>query len=79
MICQSARRGALDRLAPQDVACLLLRHGHDFSPTQISEMIGGSPAQVSKRLARAKQRLRRVYLAQESAAEHVPVKKDSKR
>ncbi len=76
---REALRAALDRLAPQDVACLLLRHVHGFSPTQISEMIGGSPAQVSKRLAHAKQRLRRVYLAQESATEHVPVKKDSRR
>lgn len=76
---REALRAALERPASQDVACLLLRHVHGFSPTQIGTMIGSSPAQVSKRLARARQRLRSVYLAQESSPGHVPSKKESRR
>lgn len=72
---REALRAALERLAPPDVACLLLRHVHGFSPTQISAMTGSSPTQVSKRLSRAKQRLRSIYLTQESSAAHYPVKK----
>ena len=76
---REAMRAALQHLAPQDVACLLLRHVHGFSPTQISALIGSSATQVSKRLARARQRLRSVYLAQESSPEQVPTKKESHR
>lgn len=59
----AALRAALSRLTPQDAACLLLRVAHDFSAAEVGQIIGASPNVVTKRLARAKQRLRAIYLA----------------
>ncbi len=63
---REALRAALERLAPQDVACLFLRLVQGFSPGEIGQILGASSGQISKRLSRAKQRLRSIYLAQES-------------
>jgi RNA polymerase sigma factor (sigma-70 family) len=59
-----AVRGALAALAPQDVACLLLLAVHRFTAAEAAQIIGASPAAIAKRYARAKQRLRAIYLAQ---------------
>jgi RNA polymerase sigma-70 factor (ECF subfamily) len=61
-------RAALDHLAPQDVACLLLRIVQGFSASETADIIGASPQSVDQRLSRAKQRLRTIYRAQEAAA-----------
>jgi RNA polymerase sigma-70 factor (ECF subfamily) len=55
---------ALIRLAPQDRACFLLCEAHELSAAEVGQIIGASPEVVRKRLSRAKQRLRRLYLAQ---------------
>jgi RNA polymerase sigma-70 factor (ECF subfamily) len=65
-----ALRAALARLAPQDAACLLLRIAHGFSAVEVGQMMGVSPAVVTKRLSRAKQRLRAVYLAHNAEEDH---------
>jgi RNA polymerase sigma-70 factor (ECF subfamily) len=59
-----ALRVALERLAPRDVACLLLRIVQGFSAIETAHIIGASPQSVDQRLCRAKQRLRTIYLAQ---------------
>lgn len=64
-----AMRNALARLAPQDAACLLLRVVEGFSATEVGCIIGVRPAIVTKRLSRARQRLRDIYLAQNTPAE----------
>jgi RNA polymerase sigma-70 factor (ECF subfamily) len=53
---------ALATLAPQDVACLLLRVVNGFSAAETGHILGVSPANVDTRLARAKQRLRAAYV-----------------
>lgn len=63
---REAMHTALDRLTPQDVACLLLRIVQGFSAIETAEIVGASPQSIDKRLSRAKQRLRSVYLAQEA-------------
>lgn len=63
---REAVREALARLAPQDVACLLLRVVQGFGIAEIGEIVGASTETVHKRLSRAKQRLRHSYLAQEA-------------
>lgn len=62
---REAVRAALARLTPQDVACLLLRVVQGFGIAEIGEIVGASAETIHKRLARAKQRLRHSYLAQE--------------
>jgi RNA polymerase sigma-70 factor (ECF subfamily) len=62
-------RAALRQLTPQDVACLLLRIVQGFSASEVGQIVGASPDVVTKRLSRAKQRLRAAYLAQEGEAE----------
>ena len=62
-----ALRVALERLAPRDVACLLLRVVQGFSANETAHIIGASPQSVDQRLSRAKQRLRAIYLAQAAA------------
>ncbi len=62
-------RAALDQLSADDVACLLLRVIQGFSAAEVAAIVGTTPMQVSKRLSRAKQRLRTAYLAQISANE----------
>lgn len=63
---REALRAALERLVPQDVACLLLRIVQGFSAAETGEIVGASPQSIDTRLARAKRRLRAVYLAQEA-------------
>lgn len=54
-------QAALNRLAPQDAACLLLRVVHGFSAREVGQILNTSPDNVNTRLARAKQRLRAAY------------------
>jgi RNA polymerase sigma-70 factor (ECF subfamily) len=58
-----ALRAALARLAPQDRACFLLRAAHGLSAAEVGQIVGASPEVVRKRLSRARQRLRAIYLA----------------
>lgn len=62
-------QAALARLAPQDVACLLLRVVHGFSAGETGSILNTSPENINNRLARAKQRLRAAYAAQHSRRE----------
>lgn len=64
-----AVRAALATLAPTDVACLTLIVVHGFTAAEAGLIVGASAQAVAKRFARAKQRLRAVYLAQNSQAE----------
>jgi RNA polymerase sigma-70 factor, ECF subfamily len=57
-------RAALAELSPQESACLLLRVVHGFSAAAVGEIVGASAEVVTKRLSRARQRLRAAYLAQ---------------
>jgi RNA polymerase sigma-70 factor (ECF subfamily) len=57
-------RAALDELAAPDVACLLLRVAHGFSATEVGEIMGASAETITKRLSRARQRLRAAYQRQ---------------
>jgi RNA polymerase sigma-70 factor (ECF subfamily) len=57
-----ALRAALAQLAPQDVACLLLRVVHGFRAAEVGAILDTTPENVNNRLARAKQRLRAAYL-----------------
>ena len=59
-----ALRAALAELPSQDVACLLLRVVHGFSAAEAGEIMGASAEVITKRLSRARQRLRAAYLAQ---------------
>lgn len=59
-----AVRAALANLARDDAACLLLNVVHGFSAAEIARICDLSPDAAKKRLSRAKQRLRAVYLAQ---------------
>lgn len=59
-----ALRAALARLAPQDRACFLLCAAHGLSAAEVGQIVGASPDAVRKRLSRARQRLRAIYLAQ---------------
>jgi RNA polymerase sigma-70 factor (ECF subfamily) len=56
-----ALQEALAQLAPQDVACLLLRVVHGFSSGEVGMILHTSADNVNNRLARAKQRLRVAY------------------
>jgi RNA polymerase sigma-70 factor (ECF subfamily) len=58
-----ALRAALARLAPQDRACFLLCAAHGLSAAEVGQIIGASAEVVRKRLSRARQRLRAIYLA----------------
>jgi RNA polymerase sigma-70 factor, ECF subfamily len=57
-------RAALAALAPQDVACLLLRVVHGFSAAEAGAILNTSADNINNRLARAKQRLRAAYISQ---------------
>jgi RNA polymerase sigma-70 factor (ECF subfamily) len=63
-----ALRAALARLSPQDRACFLLSAAHGLSAAEVGQIVGASPEVVRKRLSRAKQRLRAIYLAQNTPA-----------
>ncbi len=69
---REAVRAALACLAPQDVACLLLRVVQGFGIAEIGEIVGASKETIHKRLVRAKQRLRHSYLAQERHPNAIP-------
>ncbi len=64
-----ALRAALATLGPADVACLTLVVVHGFTAAEVGQIVGASAQAVAKRFARAKQRLRDVYLAQNQQAE----------
>ncbi len=64
-----ALRAALATLGPADVACLTLIVVHGFTAAEVGQIVGASAQAVAKRFARAKQRLRGVYLAQNRQAE----------
>lgn len=59
-----ALQAALAQLAPQDVACLLLRVVHGFSAQEAGLILETSSDNIHNRLARAKQRLRAAYITQ---------------
>ena len=73
---REAMRAALDQLAPQDAACLLLRIVQGFSASETANIVGGSPQSIDKRYSRARQRLRAIYLAHETQAAHAPAQKE---
>jgi RNA polymerase sigma-70 factor (ECF subfamily) len=58
-------RTALRTLAPEDAACVLLSVVQGWNAVEIAQIIGISHEAAKKRIARAKQRLRSTYLAQE--------------
>jgi RNA polymerase sigma-70 factor (ECF subfamily) len=60
-----ALRTILGGMTPQDVACLLLSIVHGFTCVEIAQIVDIAPEAAKKRLARAKQRLRTAYFAQE--------------
>jgi DNA-directed RNA polymerase specialized sigma24 family protein len=53
-------------MPPQDVACLLLNIVQGFTSAEIAQIVDIGPEAAKKRLARAKQRLRAAYFAQEA-------------
>ena len=59
-----ALRAALARLRPDDAACLLLRVAQGFSAAETADVLGVSVNAVGQRLARARRRLRAIYLEQ---------------
>jgi RNA polymerase sigma-70 factor, ECF subfamily len=63
-----ALRTALAQLAPQDVACLLLRVVYGFRAAEVAVILDTAPENVNNRLARAKQRLRAAYLRESAPA-----------
>lgn len=65
---QDAVRVALASLADEDAACLLLNTLYGFVASEIAAILGLTPDAAKKRLSRAKQRLRAVYLAQNPQA-----------
>jgi RNA polymerase sigma factor (sigma-70 family) len=60
-----ALRSALDSLASDEAAALLLHIVHGFTSAEISAVLEIAPTAVRKRLSRAMQRLRAAYFAQE--------------
>ncbi len=62
---REALRAALERLSSQDVACLLLRLVQGFTANETAQILGASPGQITQRLARAKRRLRNIYLTED--------------
>jgi RNA polymerase sigma-70 factor (ECF subfamily) len=64
-----ALRAALARLNAQDRACLLLRVVQGFSAAEVGRIVDASPDAVTKRLSRARQRLRTLYLAHEAPSQ----------
>ncbi len=61
-----ALSNALAQLTPADAACLLLRIVQGFSAAEVGQIVGATPEVITKRLSRAKQRLRAAYLALDS-------------
>jgi RNA polymerase sigma-70 factor (ECF subfamily) len=63
---EEALCAALAQLTPTDAACLLLRVVQGFSAAEAGQIVGVTPEVITKRLSRAKQRLRAAYLAFDS-------------
>jgi RNA polymerase sigma-70 factor (ECF subfamily) len=63
----------LASMTPQDVACLLLNIVQGFTSAEIAQIVDIAPEAAKKRLARAKQRLRAAYFAQEVEKERTPL------
>lgn len=61
-----ALRTILASMTRQDVACLLLNIVQGFTSAEIAQIVDVAPEAAKKRLARAKQRLRAAYFAQET-------------
>lgn len=55
---------ALATLSLPDRACLLLIAVHAFTAAEVGAIVGASAPAITKRYARARQRLRAAYLAQ---------------
>ena len=68
-------RGALARLGPDDVAAVLLHVVHGFTAWEIAQILDVSPAAATKRVWRAKERLRAAYFAQQ--AQRAPVREQA--
>ncbi|HKD75799.1 MAG TPA: sigma-70 family RNA polymerase sigma factor [Ktedonobacterales bacterium] len=66
-----ALQTALAQLAPQDVACLLLRIVYGFNAAEVGAILHTSPDNVNTRLTRAKQRLRAAYLQHTAPEEQI--------
>jgi RNA polymerase sigma-70 factor (ECF subfamily) len=64
-----AIHAALASLALEEAACLLLNVVQGFTSAEIAQIIGISQGACKKRLARAKQRLRAAYFAQNTGRE----------
>jgi RNA polymerase sigma factor (sigma-70 family) len=64
-----ALRTILAGMTPQDVACMLLNIVQGFTSAEIAQFVEIAPEAAKKRLARAKQRLRAAYFAQEARVE----------
>ncbi|HEY7127439.1 MAG TPA: sigma-70 family RNA polymerase sigma factor [Ktedonobacterales bacterium] len=64
-----AIHAALASLALEEAACLLLNVVQGFTSAEIAQIIGVSQQTCKKRLARAKQRLRAAYFAQNTGRE----------
>lgn len=60
---EEALAAALAQLTPSDAACLFLRVVQGFSAAEVGQIVGATPEVITKRLSRAKQRLRAAYLA----------------
>ncbi|HLY31447.1 MAG TPA: sigma-70 family RNA polymerase sigma factor [Ktedonobacterales bacterium] len=61
---------AMARLTPQDAACLMLRVVLGFSAAEVGAIVGASAEVVTKRLSRARRRLRDAYLALDTPGDH---------
>jgi RNA polymerase sigma-70 factor (ECF subfamily) len=61
-------RKALAELGPQDAACLLLNVVQGFTAMEIASILDITPFAAKKRVARAKQRLRDAYFAENVGA-----------
>jgi RNA polymerase sigma-70 factor (ECF subfamily) len=72
-----AVHAALAVLTPADAACLLLMVVQGFTAMETAQVIGATPQAIAKRFARAKQRLRAAYLAQNPAAYHSRLETES--
>lgn len=64
-----ALREALAALAPADAAVVLLIVVEGLTAAETAQIVGGSAQAVAKRFARAKQRLRAVYVARNAPIE----------
>jgi DNA-directed RNA polymerase specialized sigma24 family protein len=55
---------ALLRLAPEDVACLLLTIVYDFTALEAAQIMKASAQAIAKRISRARRRLHAAYVAE---------------